>query len=130
MSAIETIRAKLHGYPQLRYEHTPTSITVEPESPDGFPVSFLLDGPRFVVSFAGWHEHFDSESEALDCFTFGLSDQCRLRIASRGGTAYRWTVQHLVDGAWCDDSRTALLLFPFWRQRTERYHQNRILRNA
>lgn len=130
MSAIETIRAKLQSYPQLQYEHTSSSITVSPESSDGFPVSLHQEGTSFVVGFGGWHEHFDSESEALNCFSFGLSDQCRLRVTSRGGTDYRWTVQHLVDGSWCDDSQTGLLLFPFWRQRSERFHQNRIIRNA
>ena len=66
MSAIETIRAKLQSYPQLQYEHTASSITVSPESSDGFPVSFYQEGVRFVVGFAGWHEHFDSEAEALN----------------------------------------------------------------
>ena len=130
MSAIETIRAKLQSYPQLQYEHTSSSITVSPESPDGFPVSFYVEGARFVVGFGGWHEHFDSESEALNCFAFGLSDQCRLRVTTRGSTDCRWTVQHLVGGSWCDESETGLLLFPFWRHRSERFHQNRIIRNA
>ena len=127
MSAIETIRAKLQSYPNLHYEHTASSITVSPESPDGFSVSFYDEGARFVVSFGGWHEHFDSESEALNCFAFGLSDQCRLRVESRGSTDYRWSVQHLVDGSWCDESQTGLLFFPFWRHRSERFHQNRII---
>ena len=130
MSAIETIRAKLRKYPQLRYEQTPGSITVFPESPDGFPVSFHEDGTSFIVGLGGWHEHFDSEAEALDCFAFGLSDRCRLRVTSGGGFEYRWTVQHLVDGDWRDESQTGLLLFPFWRRRTQRFHQNRVIRNA
>lgn len=130
MSVIDTIRTKLQRYPHVQYEHTANSITVAPESPDGFPVSLHVDGSTFVVGFGGWHEHFDSESEALNCFGGGLSDQCRLRVTSRGGTAYRWTVQRFIDGAWCDDSQTGLLFFPFWRRRSERIYQNRIVRNA
>lgn len=130
MPPIETIRAKLQRYPHLIYEQKENSITVAPDSPDGFPVSLQEDGGCFVVGFGGWHEHFDSESEALNCFVFGLSDQCRLRVASRGSVDYRWTVQHLVNGRWCDESETGLLFFPFWRRRRERFHQNRIVRDA
>jgi hypothetical protein len=130
MSAIETIRAKLQGYRHVQYEYTASSITVAPESPDGFPVNLYEDGTRFVVGFGGWHEHLDSESEALNCVAFGLSDQCRLRVTRRGGTDYLWTVQHLVDGRWWDESQTGLLFFPFWRRRSERFYQNRIIRSA
>jgi hypothetical protein len=130
MSAIEAVRVKLQSHPQLQYEHTASSITVAPETADGFPVSLFANGTSFVVGFGGWHEHFDSESEAINCFAFGLSDQCRLRVTSRGDTDYRWTVQHVVYGNWCDDSETGLLFFPFWRRRRERFHQNRIIRNG
>lgn len=131
MSAIEIIRAKLQNHPQLQYNHTAVSVTVSPESLDGFPVSFCQEGAAsFVVSFDGWHEHFDSESAALDCFAFGLSDQCRLRVTSRGGIDCRWTVQKLINGSWRDESQTGLLFFPFWRSRSERFHQNRITRNV
>lgn len=130
MSAIETIRAKLQKYPQLRYDHTPDSITVEPASPDGFFVTLQEGGGSYTVSFDGWHEHFDSEAEALNCFAFGLSDECRLRVTSRGSSDYCWTVQHLVDGDWRDGSETGLIFFPFWRRRSVRFLQNRVLRAA
>lgn len=130
MSIIETIRTKLQSYPQVRYEHTATSITVAPESPDGFPVTLDVEGSTYVVAFGGWHGHFDSESEALNCFGSGLCDQCRLRVTSRGGTEYRWSVQQLIDGAWCDSSQTGLLFFPFWRRRSERILQNRFVPNS
>ena len=124
MPAIAAIREKLQRYPQLRYDDTAHSITVHPSTPDGFPVSLYVRGDRYTVHFAGWHEEFDSESEALNCFAFGLSEQCRLRVSSRGSCDYRWTVQHCRDGAWRDDSEAGLILFPFWLRRSERYLQN------
>jgi hypothetical protein len=130
MTAVETIRAKLKRYPQLRYEQTPDSITIFSESNEGFQVSLFQDGSRFVVAFDGWHEHFESESEALNCFVFGLSEECRVRVTSRGSFDYRWTVQYLLNGSWHDDSETGLLLFPFWRRRHERYLQNRVIPTA
>lgn len=33
-----------------------------------------------VVGYGGWHEHFHSPEKALECFAFGFSDQCRLKI--------------------------------------------------
>jgi hypothetical protein len=125
-SAIEAIREKLPRYPELRAAETASSITVQPQQSNGFPVRLDEYSRGFTVSFAGWHEEFDSASEALNCFAFGLSESCRLRVLSRGSFDYRWTVQHFRDGAWHDDSETGLLVFPFWLHRRERYLQNHV----
>jgi hypothetical protein len=125
-SAIEAIREKLQRYPQLRADETGTSITVRQQQSEGFPVRLDEQRGGYTVSFAGWHEEFDSESEALNCFAFGLSESCRLRVLSRGSFDYHWTVQHFRDGAWHDDSDTGLLVFPFWLRRHERYLQNHV----
>ena len=130
MTAVEQLRAKLERYPQLHYERTPHSITVFSESEGAFRVSLLEEAGSFLVAFDGWHEHFKSESEALKCFAFGLSEECRLRVTSRGSFDYRWTVQYSLNGSWHDDSETGLLLFPFWRRRHERYLQNRVIPSA
>ncbi|MGD9649060.1 MAG: hypothetical protein AB7U73_25340 [Pirellulales bacterium] len=130
MNAIEQIRIKLQKFPHLHYEETPDSITVFAESDEGFQVQLQMNAGEYTVAFEGWHEHFDSETEALCCFAFGLSEECRLRVTSRGMFDYRWTVQCLRNGVWQDDSETGLVLFPFWRRRRERYLQNRILPGA
>jgi hypothetical protein len=130
MPAIATIRQKLQRYPTLRYDESADSITVQPSSRDGFAVGLLQRGAGFTVHFAGWHEEFVSETEALNCFAFGLSERCRLRVLSRGSFDYRWIVQHYRDGIWQDDSETGLLLFPFWLSRTQRYLQNHAIDGA
>jgi hypothetical protein len=126
LSAIEEIRQKLQRYPGVQVTTTPTAITALPVSADGFPVRLDEHGETYTVSFAGWHEEFDSLEEARSCFAFGLSEACRLRVVSRGSFAYRWIVQHFKDGDWHDDSETGLLVFPFWRRRHERYLQNHV----
>lgn len=126
LSAVEQIRQRLQRYPHVQVTGTPTAITALPVSADGFPVTFDEHGDRYTVSFAGWHEEFDSQEEALSCFAFGLSEACRLRVLTRGSSAYRWIVQHFKDGHWHDDSETGLLVFPFWRRRHERYLQNHV----
>src|SRR4051794_19378350 len=100
MGAIERITERLRQHPGLAYRVAGGSITVEPPTPDGFPVS-LTGGPgNWVVGFAGWHEHFASEDAALDCFAFGLSDRCRLRVHYRGPVPYRWVVEGRTADGW------------------------------
>lgn len=124
MSAIETIKARLAKYPHAQFTATETSIVVEPYKPDGFKVRLDVRPGGFTVSFEGWHEEFESENEALNCFAFGLSSACRLRTDLRGGFPYRWTVESLEDGRWVSDSTTGLLVFPFWRPRRTLHRQN------
>ena len=108
----------------VRCERTAESVRYVPANADGFEVVLSRGDREFTVSFAGWHEPFDTPEEALRCFMFGLSDRCRLRVLSRGSFDYRWTVQARRDGRWEDDSETGLLVFPFWLRRRERYLQN------
>lgn len=93
----------------------------------GFPVALAVSGNEYVVSFAGWHEHFTSPEEALNCFAFGLSEECRLKAHKRGDFAHRWTVESQKNGAWVEDSTTGLLFFPFWRRPEVTHLQNRLL---
>lgn len=126
MSAIESIKATLGKHPNLCYEESADSISVLSQDGDGFPVSLAMNGDVFVVSFAGWHEEFDTEAEALDCVAFGLSESCRLLVASRGSFDYRWTVEGHVDGRWKSMSTTGRRLAPFWRPFCERVLQNHV----
>jgi hypothetical protein len=130
MSTIETLKAKLTKYPHARFTATDTSILVEPHKPDGFEVRLDVRSGTFTVSFEGWHEEFESEDEALNCFAFGLSSACRLRIDFRGRFPYRWTVESLQDGQWVADSTTGLLIFPFWRRRRTEHRQNHLISAA
>ncbi len=124
LTAVEAILRRLREYPELCTDQTPDSVSVHPVSPTGFTVSLYQHSSGYSVSFEGWHEEFQTEEDALNCFAFGLSDECRLRVLSRGGFDYRWILQFLEDGEWHDESETGLLLFPFWRRREERILQN------
>ena len=127
MDPIAEIRARLMKYPNARAQEGPNSITVLPMDDRGFSVSLHAAGSEFVVSFAGWHEHFSSAEEALNCFAFGLSEECRLKVRKRGDFAYRWTVESQQNGAWVEDSTTGFIFFPFWRRQEVAYLQNRLL---
>jgi hypothetical protein len=112
MSAIERIRERLAGHPHLSYQVEGQTITVDPATSDGFSVWLTEGGDELVVGFEGWHEHFTSEDEALNCFAFGLSGGCRLRIDYRGDFPYRWTVEARAGTGWRADSTTGVFLRP------------------
>lgn len=129
MSVIEKIKGRLQNYPQIEFEATQDSIVVFPQSESGFEVSLYFndrasDEP-YNVFFNGWHEAFQSEAVALDCFALGLSSECRLKEYSRGENPYKWTIEYLRDGRWeVGGSSTTLLFLSFWKVKKVRYLQN------
>jgi hypothetical protein len=127
MNPIEEIKTRLRKYPNVKYESTASSITVFPSSNTGFNVSLDAAPGRYTVSFNGWHENFADTSEALECFAFGLSGECRLKEHRRGRFAYRWTVESKQNGQWVADSETGLFLFPFWKRAEVIYLQNNLI---
>ena len=127
MDEIGEIKEKLAKYPAVRYTESPSSIEVHPEDESGFSVSLHLENGGFTVYFEGWHEHFDSKAEALNCFAFGLSQACRLCVVYRGSIPTKWIVEFQQNGSWVQDSETGLIFFPFWCPRRLVYKQNRLL---
>ena len=127
MSVIEEIKARLQKYPRAKFESDSDSISVFPTSDTGFTVGLTVSRGSYTVSFDGWHESFRDEEEALTCFGFGLSPDCRLREYRRGTFIYKWVVESKGDGGWVEDSGTGLLLFPFWRKKEVRYLQNDLI---
>jgi len=128
LNTIDQIKDRLAKYPQVNYDATKDYIFVY--LADGFNVSLYISERDYVVYFDGWHEHFTSEQEAVNCFAFGLSTDCRLKVDYRGETPYRWAVEALKDGQWVADSSTGLLWFPFWRPHRVKYLQNKLVKNT
>lgn len=127
MTAIEEIEQRLARYPHLTCTVRDNAIKVDAPSPEGFDLVFVENSGEWIVFYDGWHEHFDNKEEALNCFAFGLSRNCRLEVTLRGSYPYRWRVQSRDGGAWQTDSTTTLLFFPFWRRRRVEYRQNDVL---
>ncbi len=130
MTAIEEIKERLKKYPELKYNVSGSTITIDAPSPDGFSVSLIKGTSEWIVHFDGWHEHFDSKDAALNCFAFGLSDECRLEITLRGKFPYGWTLQSKTDNGWESDSTTGLIFFPFWRRKRVEYRRNNVLKGT
>ena len=111
----------------VRYEEADDGLAVEPVDDDGFTVWIRQDADSWVVGFDPWHEHFNTDEEAYHLFRLGLTGECRLRVALRGNNEYRWTIETINPdtGKWIAGSTTGLMLFPFWRRRSETIRQNR-----
>ena len=128
-SPLDAIREKLRRYPQLSVADDGDRIMVAAQTADGFDVSFDAGGDEYTVHMAGWHAHFDPSQidTALNCFAFGLSDAARLKVHSRGGRDYCWTLEAFEDGEWRTDSTTGQLFFRFWCRKTVRYLRNAVV---
>lgn len=124
----EAISARLENYSGYDVKWDTESLSVFCENPNSFEVSICELGDSFQVGFDGWHEHFDNLQTALDCFTFGLSTQCRLKVTLCGTAECAWTVQSQVGSNWEDDSTTGLLLIPFWRSKSVEFRHNVLLK--
>lgn len=124
MSVIDAVQRRLAGNPAVRTCVESESIRIMPDEPGGFEVGLAIRDAGYTVWFAGWHEEFRAEREALGCVAFGFSPKCRLKVLSAGGFDYRWTVESRQSGHSVEDSTTGLLLWPFWKRRTTRYLTN------
>jgi len=127
LPAVQKVQQRLNGNPGVRLIVEADSIRVVPVAGEGFEVGLAERDGRYTVWFAGWHEEFDSEREALECLAFGLSARCRLEVRSAGGFAYRWTVEYRHEGRWVEESTTGLSLWPFRKRRDVRYLQNDVI---
>jgi hypothetical protein len=129
MNPISTIKEKLKKYPHLQVEESAGMITIKPESPDGFEVTFEDGENEYTVYFQGWHEHFDKSEEerALNCFALGLSNSCRIKEYSKNGKPYKWVLESKDNGEWQEDSVMGLLTFNFWNKPEIKYLQNRLI---
>jgi hypothetical protein len=126
MNPIVRIREKLKQYPALEVEYGKDYVRVEAPSPEGFPVSFHLEGNGAHVRLAGWREYFESEGDALECFGFAFTERCRLRVESRGKKDCSWTLELFDEGAWHEDLSVGLRIRPVLGKKRMRYLQNRL----
>lgn len=116
---------RLEKYTGYEVESFDDGLSVLCSNEGSFEVSIhKLEEDRYSVGFDGWHEHFDQVDDALNCFAFGLSDQCRLKVKIRGRMECAWTVQSKEVDSWEDDSTTGLFLVPFWKPSKTAFRQN------
>ncbi|MFM7856582.1 MAG: hypothetical protein ACKO96_32825 [Flammeovirgaceae bacterium] len=131
-STIKKVVDKLTKYPDVKYNHTDSELTIEPTDKKGFAVTIGANHREIVVSADFWHEHFDNsdEEKALNCFAFLLSDSCRLKIEYKGEKPKTWTLESFENGQWIGDSTTGLFNPKFWQPTRVEYLQNGLIKTS
>jgi hypothetical protein len=105
---IDEILKILEKYPQIQCERGEDRVRVQPATPEGFEVVIeQVWEDHYSVFYGGWHEDFHTLEEALSCFFFGLSNHCRLKVQSKDGNPFRWTVEYWNDASWRERSTKA-----------------------
>lgn len=127
MGAIELLKIKLAEYPSIYYSISNDSLVVKPIAQNGFEVSLIEDVKESIVFYDGWHEHFETTEEAVKCFMFGLSNQCRIRVAKSGEFKHKWTLEAFEEGNWNSYNTIALIFYPFWRKESISFLQNNFI---
>jgi hypothetical protein len=104
-------------------------IVVPAASADGFDVRLqMLNDRSFVVMFERWRQDFDRPEDAYDCFEYGLSDCCRLKVVYRGAVPEAWQVQKREFGMWTPGHAVTRRSWAFWKPRRIEYRQNRVFK--
>jgi len=124
---LEILRPKLEYYgPVHLVEKKDGSVEIAPADESGFNVCAASADEGITVGYERWHWHedFESDDEAMNCFMSGVFGESRLAVKKRGNFAHSWTAEVLTDGRWIPFSETAYFFFPFWRKSTILYLRN------
>jgi hypothetical protein len=115
----------------VAFDAVANGITVRASNAAGFDVSLRVVGPRkFIVSYEGWFQTFGRAEDAYDCFEYGLSDSCRLRITFRGVTQVAWQIEKRDYGVWMPGRVVRRRFVPFWKRARIEQRQNSVFRSA
>jgi hypothetical protein len=135
MNPIDQIRKILTDYPHLKVIDKPNLIAVLSEDENGFDVTFEERKRCFIVSFGQWHEHLKKNNHgsqlSIDLFRFGLSNSCRLKVHSKGGTDYKFELEYLdsLKNEWMKGESLSLSFYPFWKTKQTRFLHNNIIKD-
>ena len=127
---IALLQGKLRKHPHVRYEASPSHITILPLDATGFGVEVILQPHWYSVRCDGWYGAFANATDAVAFVELALSESARLEVWIRGETAYRWTFQKRQGRGWEPVSGRRSIWAPFWRRRRILYLQNRLLEAA
>ena len=127
VTLVARIQEMLRRFPHVTYHASARHLEIPAQTRCGFKVWIQQHSRSYVVGFERWREQFANVDAAQNCFLFGLSRACRLRVLSCGGVDYKWQVQRQFEGRWITASEIGMVLIPFWCKRSERVLQNNII---
>ena len=103
---------------------TRSGIRIRATSKSGFDVQVRRSGREYTVRFGGWHCHAERPEAVYDLLLMAFSPSCRLRVDSRGGVDYCWTVEVERDMQWEPAHSTRRFFYPYWGEHAVRYLNN------
>ncbi len=102
-----------------------SGLRIVPTLKNGFPVRLHVDGQGCILSISGLVQEFDDIEQARFWLLKITESSCRLKVETRSGKAYAWTLQILQsNGQWSDGLHSAhWSLLPDWFCTSEiQYH--------
>ena len=123
---LEKLMPELQRHGPVAVVQSDGRVAVAAQSETGFAVWAGVEDDGITVGYDGWHWHeeFESDDEALNCFLNGVFGKSRLAVSTRCGFAHSWTAEVLVNGAWVPVSTTGYFFFAFWCRRYVKYLRN------
>jgi len=126
---LNLIKNKLKNFNNISYNTEDNILTVFPKKNTGFTVSFVITDKKYYVYYDVWNVEFKNINDAIDCFAFGLTNQCRLKVKSRGSKDYKWVLEYNDKGDWKEYSYTSVINLNLFGQKNTRYLTNDIIKN-
>lgn len=109
-------------------------LTISKQTNSGFDITVEVSPSDIVIIAEGFHHHLDSSDTsnekidaALGLVRDLLSPHMRIVELSAGGRPYRWQLEALRDGKWCNEASTGLIFWNYFGKRTKKIFQNHIL---
>lgn len=130
---IDIVVEKLNKYPDVKfYKKNDSELEIFCRDDKGFDILLQTDPRENTLYFGIFHWHFDNTedeiNEMLNQLVFGLTGIARLKVFSKNGKAYKWTLQiQDRDGNWFDNETMGLMNFNFWTKAEINYLRNDLL---
>jgi hypothetical protein len=128
IETVPQLKAWLVSTNRFTWNDVGNGLHIESPSPDGFSVWITKEEDEWAVGFGdGWHDHLETEAEAVSCCLRAISGQVREVTKFRGTFPCNWSAQLQLNGQWQTISTTGLFLSPFWRRTRIEFRQNPVL---
>lgn len=128
MNVVGKLVEILKTIPKARYEFREDAVRVLAPDSNGYEVALLLHPEGgMAVYFASWHMEFRDEQSAIGTFLGGLSDMYCIKVTSRGGVDYRWTILYREPTGWRQGSTIGVFRYPLFQSQQVRYLLNQLL---
>ena len=127
MEIYSEIKDRLEKYSNVETIDEPHGLSVTVEN--GFTVWIAANKEYYSVGFEGLEETFEDREDALNCFSWCLSEKCRQKIFFKGTKPYKWVAQSFENGVWVDYSTMGSLIIAFWKKDRVEYKLNELKRS-